>query len=483
MDPLVIRMQASFDTPSRSAESGFDLDRLRLRFRDPEVEDRYRVESLNESRVLIRTYLIAAAVLYLSFGILDAVVGGPMVHTLWFIRYAIVCPVLLTVAFLTYVPSFDRFSQVAISTATAIPGVGVVVMTAIMPPPFNSLYYAGMIMVLIYGSTLVRLRFTNAVMISLSLVIMYQVVSLRLNPIPFKDYISNNFFLVMATCVGLFSGYIQEMYIRRSYRAQKIIEAKNAAANVLLLEADKANRAKSEFLANMSHELRTPLNAIIGFSDILKKELFGAIGNEKYAEYIRDINDSGHHLLAIINDILDLAKAEAGKLSLQEDEIDLSRCLDDALRMCRGRATAAGVDLTFPGRGQSLYALVDERLIRQIVLNLLTNAIKFTREGGKVTLTLSGAEDGIYIRVADTGIGIAPEDIDRIIRPFEQVETVLSRTHGGTGLGLPLTAKLTELHGGTLTIESQVAQGTTVTVWLPAQRLRAAPVVRFQRAV
>ncbi|MBL6854171.1 MAG: hybrid sensor histidine kinase/response regulator, partial [Alphaproteobacteria bacterium] len=144
---------------------------------------------------------------------------------------------------------------------------------------------------------------------------------------------------------------------------------------------------------------------------------------------------------------------------------------------------AAGVDLTFPGRGQSLYALVDERLIRQIVLNLLTNAIKFTREGGKVTLTLSGAEDGIYIRVADTGIGIAPEDIDRIIRPFEQVETVLSRTHGGTGLGLPLTAKLTELHGGTLTIESQVAQGTTVTVWLPAQRLRAAPVVRFQRAV
>ena len=483
MDPLVIRMQTPFDTSSRSAESGFDLDRLRLRFRDPEVEDHYRLESLNEARVLIRTYLIAAAVLYLSFGVLDAVVGGDLVQTLWFIRYGVACPILVGVALATYLPSFERFAQVAISAATAIPGVGVVVMTAIMPPPFNSLYYAGLIMVLIYGSTLVRLRFINALLISLSLVAMYQVVSLVLNPIPFKDYISNNFFLVMATCVGLFSGYIQEMYIRRSYRAQKVIEAKNAAANVLLLEADKANRAKSEFLANMSHELRTPLNAIIGFSDILKKELFGAINNDKYSEYVRDINDSGHHLLSIINDILDLAKAEAGKLSLQEDEVDLSRCLEDAMRMCRGRAATAGVDLVFPGMGHSLYAYVDERLIRQIVLNLLTNAVKFTHQGGRVTLTLSSDDDAILIRVADTGIGIAPEDIERIIRPFEQVETVLSRTHGGTGLGLPLTAKLTELHGGELTIESQVQQGTTVTVRLPADRLRGAPVVRLQKAV
>src|SRR3569833_2846228 len=423
-------MQTPFDTSSRSAESGFDLDRLRLRFRDPEVEDHYRLESLNEARVLIRTYLIAAAVLYLSFGVLDAVVGGDLVQTLWFIRYGVACPILVGVALATYLPSFERFAQVAISAATAIPGVGVVVMTAIMPPPFNSLYYAGLIMVLIYGSTLVRLRFINALLISLSLVAMYQVVSLVLNPIPVKDYVSSNIFLV-----------------------------------------------------NMSQELRTPLNAIIGFSDILKKELFGAINNDKYSEYVRDINDSGHHLLSIINDILDLAKAEAGKLSLQEDEVDLSRCLEDAMRMCRGRAATAGVDLVFPGMGHSLYAYVDERLIRQIVLNLLTNAVKFTHQGGRVTLTLSSDDDAILIRVADTGIGIAPEDIERIIRPFEQVETVLSRTHGGTGLGLPLTAKLTELHGGELTIESQVQQGTTVTVRLPADRLRAAPVVRLQTAV
>ena len=477
-------MQAPFDTASRSAESGFDLDRLHLRFRDPVIEARYRAESLNESRVLIRTYLIAAALLYLTFGILDSVVGGDMVQALWFIRYAIVCPTLLAAAALTYVPSFDRFAQGALSIAMITPGLGIVTMTAIMQPPFNSLYYAGLIMVVIYGSSLVRLRFVNSVVISLTLVALYQIVSTLINPIPFKDYLNNNFFLVMATAVGLFSGYIQEMYIRRSYKAQKVIEAKNAAANVLLLEADKANRAKNEFLANMSHELRTPLNAIIGFSDILRRELFGAIGNERYIEYVKDINDSGNHLLAIINDILDLAKAEAGKLTLQEDDIDLIRCLDDALRMCRGRAATAGVELIFPTGGSQLYANVDERLVRQIALNLITNAIKFTREGGRVVLSLNAdSERGIYIRVADTGIGIAPEDIARVVRPFEQVETVLSRTHGGTGLGLPLTSKLTELHGGRLTIESQVAHGTTVTVWLPPERLRSAPVTRLQKAV
>jgi two-component system cell cycle sensor histidine kinase PleC len=476
-------MSLQFDNSLTTSEHGFGIDRLRLRFRDPSVERRYLTESLNESRVLIRTYLVAAAVLYLLFGILDWVVGGNMVAELWFVRYAIVCPILIGAAAMTYVPEFDRFAQTALSVAMIAPGVGVVIMTAIMPPPFNSLYYAGLIMVVIYGSSLVRLRFVNSVVISLLLVTLYQIVSTVINPIPVKDYLNNNFFLVMATAVGLFSAYIQEMYIRRSYKAQKVIEAKNEAANILLLEADKANKAKSEFLANMSHELRTPLNAIIGFSDILKKQLFGDLGNPRYAEYVRDINDSGNHLLAIINDILDLAKAEAGKLTLQEEDIDLVRCLDDAMRMCRGRAVTAGVNLSFANASESVYAYVDERLIRQVVLNLLTNAIKFTGEGGQVELSVvADYQHGIFIQVKDTGIGIAPQDIERVIRPFEQVETVLSRSHGGTGLGLPLTSKLTELHGGTFDIQSQVGRGTTVVVRLPVERLGKSPVKPLRHA-
>ncbi|HJW42575.1 MAG TPA: ATP-binding protein [Rhizomicrobium sp.] len=477
-------MQAPIEDVAGTADGGFELDKLRLRFSDAAIEARYRRESINESRSLIRTYLAAAAALYLTFGILDAEVGGQTVEALWFIRYGVVCPILIAAALLTYVPAFERFAQAVVSIAMVAPGLGVVAMTAIMPPPFNSYYYAGLIMVVIYGSSLVRLRFVNSLVISLTLVALYQIVATQINPIPFPSWLNNDFFLVMATAVGLFSGYIQEMYIRRSYRAQKVIEAKNAAANVLLLEADKANRAKSEFLANMSHELRTPLNAIIGFSDILKKQLFGAIGNDRYIEYVADINNSGHHLLAIINDILDLAKAEAGKLTLQEDDIDLVRCLDDAVRMCRGRAAAGGVELILRNADDEFYACVDERIIRQIVLNLLTNAIKFTGEGGRVVLSVAIESDrGIMIRVADTGIGISPADIARVIRPFEQVENVLSRTHGGTGLGLPLTAKLTELHGGWLEIESQVARGTTVTVTLPAARLRPAPVRRLLKAI
>jgi signal transduction histidine kinase len=476
-------MSLQFEKNLSSPEQAFGIDRVRLRFRDPQTERQYLSESLNEARTLIRTYLVAAALLYLMFGILDWVVGGSLVATLWFVRYAIVCPIFLAAAAMTYVPAFDTFAQTVLSIAMIAPGIGVVIMTAIMPPPFNSLYYAGLIMVVIYGSSLVRLRFVNSVFISLLLVAFYQIVSTVINPIPFKDYLNNNFFLVMATAVGLFSAYIQEMYIRRSYKSQKVIEAKNEAANILLLEADKANKAKSEFLANMSHELRTPLNAIIGFSDILKRQLFGNLGDPRYSEYVTDINDSGNHLLAIINDILDLAKAEAGKLNLQEEDIDLVRCLDDAMRMCRGRAVTAGVNLSFANASESIYAHVDERLIRQVVLNLLTNAIKFTNEGGKVTLSVV-AEPGhdIVIQVQDTGIGIAPQDIARVIRPFEQVETVLSRSHGGTGLGLPLTSKLTELHGGTFDIQSEVGKGTTVIVRLPAERLRTSPVVALQHA-
>jgi two-component system cell cycle sensor histidine kinase PleC len=454
-------------------EAGFEIDPLRLRFRDSAVEKRYRSENLHESRVIIRTYLVAAALLYLVFGVLDRVVGGRLVGELWFIRYAIVCPILVLAATIIQIPSFDRFAQTVLSIAMIAPGIGVVFMTAIMPPPSNSLYYAGLIMVVIYGSSLVRLRFINSVIISLLLVVMYQAVSTIINPIAFKDYLNNNFFLVMATAVGLFSGYIQEMYIRRSYRAQKIIEVKNTVTNELLLEANKASRAKSDFLANMSHELRTPLNAIIGFSDILNKQLFGAIENARYAEYIRDINDSGNHLLSIINDILDLAKAEAGKLSLQETETDLVRSVNDAVRMCHGRAVIADVTVLFLHRENPIVAVVDERLLLQIILNLLSNAIKFTLPGGQVTLrVLADPARAIYLEIEDTGVGIAPEDIIRVLRPFEQVETVLSRKNGGTGLGLALTSKLIELHGGQITIQSEVGRGTKVVVELPATRLR-----------
>ena len=237
-------------------------------------------------------------------------------------------------------------------------------------------------------------------------------------------------------------------------------------------QADYANRSKSEFLANMSHELRTPLNAIIGFSEIIKDELFGKVGSAQYVEYAKDIYDSGELLLSLINDILDMSKIEAGKRDLAESVININRVVQTALRLVAARAKMNKQHLVvklpkdFPDfRGE-------ERAIKQIIVNLLTNAIKFTPEGGSITVDGRMHPDGsMEFSIADTGIGIAKEHIDVVLAPFGQIESALSRKHQGTGLGLPLTKALVELHDGTLNITSEVGVGTTVTITLPPTRV------------
>ena len=463
---------SSIENPAKADERQFDLNRLTLRFRDSNVERLFQSETLRASVNFIRAYFVAGTLLYIAFGILDLVVGGSSVFSLLAIRYGVVAPILIGLFALTFFPLFFRVAQAALSAAMLASGLGIIAMTAIMGPPFNSLYYAGLIMVVSYCGSLIRLKFEHSVLISLFLFAAYQVVASWINPIPVQFYIANDFFLAMATGVGLFSAYIQELYMRKAYVGHKIVEEKNILVSAALTEAVRANKSKSEFLATMSHELRTPLNAIIGFSDIIGRELFGPLGNDKYTEYARDINDSGSHLLSIINDILDLAKAESGKLELSEQEFDITDTLEACVRMCRGRAVANGVELIFFGGQTEIRAVADERLLLQIVANLITNAIKFTPEGGAVRLYVSAsAQKGILLKVTDTGIGIAPEDIERVLRPFEQVEMSYSRRHSGSGLGLPYAKRLTELHGGELKIESQLGKGTTASVTLPASRL------------
>jgi two-component system, cell cycle sensor histidine kinase PleC len=230
--------------------------------------------------------------------------------------------------------------------------------------------------------------------------------------------------------------------------------------------AEEANQTKSKFLANMSHELRTPLNAIIGFSEIMESGMFGSLGSEKYQEYCHDILTSGHYLLEVINDILDMSKIEAGRMKLDMEPLDLSKTLAESLRVVSGRADDKNLELDADIDGP-ISVVADRRATKQIIVNLLSNAVKFTPDGGKVIVRTRLVQNCIVLLIADTGIGIAPQALQRLGRPFEQVESQLTKTYHGSGLGLAIARSLTNLHGGSMRLRSKLGSGTVVRVSLP----------------
>jgi signal transduction histidine kinase/HAMP domain-containing protein len=232
-------------------------------------------------------------------------------------------------------------------------------------------------------------------------------------------------------------------------------------------QAEAANAAKTRFLANMSHELRTPLNAIIGFSEIINGQLFGALGNEKYLDYSGDILRSGRHLLAVINDVLDLVKSESGRMSLKARDLDMRAVLEDSAAMMAEQCRQAGLVFTVTGLEQALPVTGDPAKLRQIFLNLLSNAVKFTDKGGVITLAAQDRGDTVRVMVGDTGIGMSAEDIAIALQPFGQVDNRLERRYEGTGLGLPLTRALVELHGASMSIESERQAGTRISIVFP----------------
>jgi two-component system, cell cycle sensor histidine kinase PleC len=230
--------------------------------------------------------------------------------------------------------------------------------------------------------------------------------------------------------------------------------------------AEAANRSKSEFLANMSHELRTPLNAIIGFSEIMTAEMFGPLGSHKYAEYVSDVRRSAQFLLDVINDILDMSKIEAGRTDIELERVDVRAVVDDAVRLVAPRAAESQVELNV-SCDSGLMLKADKRALKQVLLNLMSNAVKFTPEGGSVYVVSRPTDEHLMLDIIDTGIGIPPRDIEKLGRPFEQLENQFTKSKGGSGLGLAISRSLVELHGGSLKISSILNKGTTVTVSLP----------------
>ncbi len=282
-----------------------------------------------------------------------------------------------------------------------------------------------------------------------------QVRSFRLSGLP-----------VFCPTTGRFEGYrgTAEDVTELRARETALLEAKNAA--------EESNRTKSEFLAQMSHELRTPLNAILGFSEIMLREALGPIGTPQYRDYINDIQTSAGHLAQMINDVLDVAKLEAGKFQIYEDAVRPTDLVTRALRIVRPRAEAGEVTLQVSEPAGAATLIADGQKLLQVLLNLLSNAIKFTPAGGRVALQAGIDGDGGYrLSVTDTGIGMSVEDQRIALSPFGQVDSSLARRYEGTGLGLPLSKALVELHGGRLEIDSAPEAGTAVHVVLPAGRI------------
>ncbi len=277
----------------------------------------------------------------------------------------------------------------------------------------------------------------------------------------------------MAKAVKIFKqNLIQNReFVSRIDVANKKLELTGTELSVALTAANAANQAKSQFLATISHELRTPLNAIIGFSEIQKEQLFGPMGNETYRRYAEDIFNSGKHLLQLINDILDVSKCDANQLKLDNDILDLGETVNACICFVEPQAEHAKVKISVAFENHLPQLRADARRVRQIVINLLSNAVKFTPKGGKISVSTACLDGGLAVTIADTGIGIAAEDIPVALTRFGQIDSSFSRKHDGTGLGLPLAKQLAELHGGTLTIESTVDVGTTITVWFPPERV------------
>ena len=277
---------------------------------------------------------------------------------------------------------------------------------------------------------------------------------------------------------GMPSPWEKSLLVSTARLAAIAINRRRAEQNLLeaTRTAEMANRAKTKFLANMSHELRTPLNAIIGFSDIMKSELFGPLGSPRYSEYAIDINDSGAHLLNVIDDILDISKIEAGRYLLEESEIEIEDVLRWSIEVVRPRTDEKFINVILDMAPNIPCVMADRRAMRQIMLNLLSNAAKFTPENGIITVTAQlEADSSLTLQVTDNGIGIPAEKLDTVLEPFGQVDDSSARMHGGTGLGLSITKSLTELHEGTFRLESCLGEGTSAIVTLPPSRLRRLP--------
>ena len=471
---VLARFSGSRDKPPGGPEE-YTIRWWDLGFEDPELERGYRKKFLERSLPIIRWALILGVLVYASFVFLDILLIEHDRFQVWAVRFGFVCPALALSLLWTYRnPTYERI-QVILTVSMLAAGTGVVLMTALTAPPTNYLYYAGILDTVVYCSCVMRLRFILAAPVSLLLLIAYQLVVGYVNPIPPDIWLNNSYFFVAAVGVSTFAVYSQEFYMRVSYSAESSVAAERDLARELRDKAEMANRAKSDFLAIVSHELRTPLNAIIGFSDVIRDEILGSVGDERYRGYAQDINRSGQQLLELIDNIINLSNAEAGRLMMEESWVDVEGMTANVMQFMNQRAREKGVAMECACDSGLPLLKADRRMVQHMLLNLMSNAVKFSASRGQVRVTAYMVDDGsMRIDVTDKGKGMGAEDLSRVMESFVQAEGPFTRNHEGIGLGLPLARKMIELHGGQLELKSIKGSGTTASLIFPAVRSQSA---------
>ena len=478
------------------------ISRFSAEFTDPSVERAFREASFADARLLNRTTAVIASLIYAGFGVFDYITLGasPLFYTLCGLRIGLVCTAVLAIV-LTYDPKRYPMADLAIlALQLYIIGLFLVAVAARTPtgylyPPSVSSY--GIVMIVLGNYVFIATRFSFCTSVALLASLGYCAVSLLFRPFTLIDLALEGALLLGCNLLGVSMLHRIQTLQRRQYElltderlARGRLQAQSRELRTIARdlgrardEATIANRAKSEFLAHMSHELRSPLNAIIGFTEVMTARMFGAVQPTRYREYVEDIHASGVHLLAVINDLLDLSKAESGRMELNETTVSIEEAATSAMRLVRERAYEATVRMMLEVPSTLPHLRADERMIKQIILNLLTNSVRFTQPGGAVAVNACiDGEGRLSLSIIDDGVGIDAADIPKVLEAYGQADIARSRSSEGTGLGLPLVKSMAELHGAGIEIDSALGQGTTVTIRFPAERLVAPGTTTDRRA-
>jgi signal transduction histidine kinase len=432
------------------------MNPLSLHFIDEKVEHSFRESSLPTLTIFARVGLVLALVLYLCFAFLDTWILPEQKESIWLIRAFAACT-FLACLFISYSPLFKLHNQAIQFITAMVGGLGLVAMVAIIPLEAVYYYYVGVILAIVFYYVVIGLEFNNALYANLLTIVCYEIVAFT-RELPLVMIVNNNFFLIGFSIVAASSGYVMERQRRLSFLQSREME-------FLKEKADAANQAKSRFFANMSHELRTPLNAIIGYSEILLEDASNRNDKQEYSD-LKSIWNSGRHLLRLINDILDLAKIESGGFELISENTPLAKLLNEIESTALPLATKNNNKIIFHTKNIPHEIQVDSVRLKQILLNLIGNACKFTKKG-EITVKVERNENNVIFSVQDTGIGMSPEQLEKIFSEFQQAEASVAVIYGGTGLGLPISKQLVELMGGNISVSSEPGRGSEFQVLLP----------------